>query len=202
MVFTTYCRNCGAVAAPNARECAICGVAQPVWAPRPGESAPPPPGELLDDDPIIERLRAAAIGSYEIRGRIGRGGMAAVYLAHDLRLNRKVAIKVMLPELSGIRAMSARFKLEAQTAAGLSHPNIIIIHAVEEIGDLLFFVMQFVHGCSLDVLVREVGALPIPLVQSLLVQVARALHYAHTEGVVHRDVKPGNIMVNVKATRS
>jgi hypothetical protein len=124
--------------------------------------------------------------------------MAAVYLAQDLRLDRKVAIKVMLPELSGIPAMSERFKLEARTAARLSHPNIIIIHAVEEVGDLLFFVMNFVQGCSLDLVMRDLGQFPLPLIQALLPQVAHALHYAHCEGVVHRDVKPGNIMINTK----
>ena len=187
MTVSTSCRSCGGALLPGSAACAVCGAPSPL--------APP---DTSPADEIETRLRAATAGDYEIRGQIGRGGMAAVYLARDLRLNRRVAIKVLLPELSSIHTMAARFNREAQIAAALSHPNIIVLHSVESAGGLHFLVMSFVEGCSLDLLVREIGALPVPLAQLVLLEVARALQYSHGEGVVHRDVKPGNILLDVR----
>jgi len=136
------------------------------------------------------------LGEYEIRGEIGRGGMAAVYLAYDLRLSRKVAIKVMLPELTFHEGSEARFKREARTAAKLDHPNIVVIYSVRDDAELLYFVMKYIDGVSLEWVVRKYAPVPIPLVRYLLVQLAAALHYAHGEGVVHRDVKPANVLVD------
>jgi serine/threonine protein kinase/uncharacterized protein YjdB len=145
---------------------------------------------------LLAMLRQATIGEYEIRGEIGRGGMAAVYLAYDLRLNRKVAIKVMLPELAFHEGMEDRFKREARTAAKLDHPNIVVIYSVRDDAELLFFVMKFIEGASLEQLARKYAPLPLPIAQYVLVQLAVALQYAHDEGVVHRDVKPANVLVD------
>ena len=150
-----------------------------------------PQGRLM-----MEALRAATLGEYEILGEIGRGGMASVYLAHDIHLDRKVAIKVMSPALLDGEGASERFKREARTAGALSHPHIIPIHAVKESGDLLYFVMKYVDGRSLDSVIETHGTLPIPMVVQILFEVAGALAYAHRAGVVHRDVKPGNIMID------
>ncbi len=123
--------------------------------------------------------------------------MATVYLAHDIALDRKVAIKVMSPHLVAGEGMAERFKREARTAGSLSHPNIIPIYAVKEAGDLLFFVMKFVEGRPLDDIIREVGAVPFPMAQTIMQQVGSALGYAHRRGIIHRDIKPANIMLDV-----
>jgi len=148
------------------------------------------------EDPILLALRDATIGDYEILAELGRGGMAVVYLAHDLALDRKVAIKVMFPALFAGEGIAERFKREARTAASLTHPNIIPIYAVKEHGSLLYFVMQFVGGRGLDSVIEERGQLPVAMVQAILNQVGEALEYAHRRGVVHRDIKPGNILVD------
>ena len=149
------------------------------------------------DAGVIEALRKATIGEYEIMGLLGRGGMATVYLAHDIALDRKVAIKVMSPHLLQGEGMAERFKREARTAGSLSHPHIIPIYAVKEAGELLFFVMKFVEGRPLDSIIHEVGPLPFPMVQTIMQQVGSALGSAHRRGIIHRDIKPANIMVDV-----
>ena len=148
------------------------------------------------EDPLVERLRIATAGEYEIHGELGRGGMAAVYLAHELALDRKVAIKVMFPAMIYGEGMVERFKREARTAAHLSHPNIIPVYAVREAEGLLFFVMKLVEGTPLDSIMRELGKLPIPMVEAILAQTGGAFGYAHRRGVVHRDIKPSNILID------
>ena len=146
---------------------------------------------------MIESLRQATLGEYEIMGLLGRGGMATVYLAHELALDRKVAIKVMAPQLLSGEGMAERFKREARTAGSLSHPHIIPIYAVKEAGDLLFFVMKFVEGRPLDDIIHEVGAVPFAMAQTIMQHVGAALGYAHRRGIIHRDIKPANIMLDV-----
>ncbi|HTL05492.1 MAG TPA: serine/threonine-protein kinase [Gemmatimonadales bacterium] len=156
------------------------------------ETAANPPAT----DPLLERLRLVTLGEYDIYGELGRGGMATVYLAHEFALDRKVAIKVMAPALTLGPGMIERFKREARTAAHLSHPNIIPVYAVREAGDLLFFVMKLVEGTPLDSIMRELGQLPIPMVEAVLAQVGGAFGYAHRRGVIHRDIKPSNILID------
>ncbi|MFQ5551521.1 MAG: protein kinase [Gemmatimonadales bacterium] len=126
---------------------------------------------------------------------IGRGGMGIVYLARDVALDREVAIKVLPTEWSYDSGMRARFVREARTAAKLSHPNIVPIHSVEEAGDFVFFVMSYVRGQSLAQRIAERGPLRTDDAVRLLREVAWALAYAHAQGVVHRDVKPDNILL-------
>ncbi|WP_373070145.1 protein kinase domain-containing protein [Gemmatimonas sp.] len=149
-------------------------------------------------DPLLERLRSVTIGEYEIRGELGRGGMAVVYLAKDIRLERTVAIKVMLPELMRTDGMAERFVLEARISARLQHPNIIIVHDVRQREEIIYFVMGLVDGCGLDEITRAGIVLAIDDVRWVLMQAAQALSYANGEGIVHRDVKPGNILLTVK----
>jgi protein kinase-like protein len=141
-------------------------------------------------------LRRVTLGEYDIRGELGQGGMATVYLAHDIALDRKVAIKVMSAALFSMAGMVERFKREARTAASLSHPNIIPIYAVKESPDLVYFVMKFIAGRSLESVLRAAGPLPLPLIRAVLYQVGEALSYAHQHSVVHRDIKPANIMLD------
>ena len=158
---------------------------------------PAPPSDAPTQDNLQEVLRQATIGEYEILGVLGRGGMATVYLAHDLSLNRKVAIKVLAPALFQIgEGMIERFKREARTAAALSHPHIIPIYAVKESHHILYFVMKYVAGRPLDAVIRDIGGLPIKMVQTILAQVGDALAYAHRHGVIHRDIKSANIMLD------
>jgi eukaryotic-like serine/threonine-protein kinase len=152
----------------------------------------PPPADLID------RLRDATLGDYEILAELGRGGMATVFLAHDIQLDRKVAIKLMHPQAVHGEGLVDRFKLEARTAAGLSHPHIIPIYAVKQVGDLVYFVMKFVGGRPLDSILREGTKLPVPMVRTILTKVGEALAYAHKNGVVHRDIKPANIMIDTE----
>ncbi len=145
---------------------------------------------------VLARLREVTLGEFDIGRELGRGGMAAVFLAHDLALNRKVAIKVMAPGLMMGEGMVQRFRQEAITIANLSHAHIVTIHAVRQLADLHFFVMQFVEGQSLDTVLRTHGTLSVPVVKAILHQVGSALAYAHRRGVVHRDIKPGNILLS------
>ncbi len=167
-------------------------------------AAPSPPpqeargtgGGLMSQSRMMDALRRATLGDYEILSELGRGGMATVYLAHDISLDRKVAIKVMSPALLDGEGAVERFKREARTAGALSHPHIIPIHAVRESDDLLYFVMKYVEGRPLDSVIEREGALPIAMTLQILAEVSGALAYAHRKGVIHRDVKPANIMLD------
>jgi uncharacterized protein YjdB len=149
------------------------------------------------NEAVLAMLRQATLGEYEIHRELGRGGMATVYLAHDIALDRKVAIKVMSPALLLMgEGMTERFKREARTAANLSHPHIIPIYTVKSSGKSLFFVMKFIAGRSLEAIIKDVGPMPVAMVRGILHQVGGALGYAHRHGIVHRDVKPANIMID------
>src|SRR5688572_18737952 len=147
-------------------------------------------------DTLLPQIMEATSGEYEILGELGRGGMAAVYLARDISLNRKVAIKTMLPELTARHDMVARFKREAQMAAGLSHPHIVQIFGVKQTSRMVYFVMKFIEGRDLVSIIAENGALDLDMTRLVLQQAASALSFAHHRGVVHRDVKPANIMID------
>lgn len=147
-----------------------------------------------------QQLRDATIGEYEILSELGRGGMATVFLAHDISLDRKVAIKVMAPHLLEGDGMVERFKLEARTAAQLSHPHIIPIYAVKWTDTTIYFVMKFIEGRPLDDIIKKMAPLPVPMVKDILIKVGGALGYGHRREVVHRDIKPANIMIDEEGT--
>ena len=147
-------------------------------------------------DQLRDRVIAAVGEHYLIEAELGRGGMAAVYGALDLRLNRKVAIKVLPPEHAFNDAVRSRFVREAQMAARLSHPNIVPIYAVDEKDGLVYFVMALVDGESLASRLRDGVRMPTDEVRAIVSSVADALGYAHTQGVVHRDIKPDNILLD------
>ena len=149
-----------------------------------------------DGDGLEAQLRSALAGQFVIERMLGRGGMGVVYLARELRLDRPVAIKVLPPELANEPTVRERFLREARTAALLSHPNIVPIYRVDEIGDLVILVMAFVDGPTLGARIRSAGAIPAPEAAKILRGVAWALAYAHARGVVHCDVKPDNILLD------
>ena len=196
----SLCPRCGEALAPGAQSCPRCGtgVGEGDTAAGPGTTAvAATTRRAADRTAQLEALRQATLGEYEIAAELGRGGMATVYLGHDLALDRKVAIKVLAPALLAMgEGMVERFKREARTAAALSHPHIIPIYAVKESEHVLYFVMKYVHGRALDHVIRDVGALPIPMVQAILAHVGDALGYAHRHGVIHRDIKSANIMLD------
>ncbi len=132
---------------------------------------------------------------YRLERELGRGGMGTVYLARDTQLDRHVALKVLPPEFAGVPDLRERFLRETRLAAGFSHPNIVPVFAIEEHADVLAFAMGYVEGESLAARVAREGPLPPRELVRLLQDVAYALAYAHGRGVVHRDIKPDNIML-------
>src|SRR5262245_54708546 len=157
--------------------------------------------QLLDGDAVplvkpsasIEPIEGKVIGPYIVRRELGRGGMGVVYLADDTRLARRVALKAIAPGVGCEPGGRERLRLEARAAAGLSHPGIATVYALEEIGDELYLACEYVPG---DPLRSVLGAGPLPIAQvvAIGVQLARALAAAHTLGVVHRDIKPENVV--------
>ena len=146
-------------------------------------------------EPLGARLAEVLAGSYVIEGEIGRGGMGVVYSARDQQLKRRVAIKLLPPELAFRQEIKKRFIREAQTAARLSHPHIVPIHTVGEKDNLVYFVMGFVDGESLAQRLRRRGRLPVEEARRIIKETADALGLAHASSIIHRDIKPDNILL-------
>ena len=139
--------------------------------------------------------KGTVINHYRIVEKIGSGGMGEVYLVEDTELNRQVALKFLSSHLCQDADCRARFKREAQAAAKLNHPNIVTIHEVSEFNGRPFFAMEHVEGQSLRELIKA-KELPIERVMELAIQICEGLHKAHQSGIVHRDVKPANILID------
>ncbi|HUL02584.1 MAG TPA: protein kinase [Gemmatimonadales bacterium] len=182
---TVECVHCHTPLPTGGRYCSACGADQT------GAGGPP---STTSTPALEQRLQRLVASKYKIERLLGKGGMGAVFLAHDLTLEREVAIKVLPPDVAQDDQVVRRFHQEAKTAARLDHPNIIPIYRVESEGGLNYFVMKYVAGTSLE----DVLARPEPLapdyIQRVLWEAACALGHAHQRGVVHRDVKPANIM--------
>ena len=157
---------------------------------------------MTSPTPEFLALQATLAGEYSLQRELGRGGMGIVYLARDVQLDRDVAIKV-LPSLLAMNATAReRFLREARTAASLSHPHIVPIHRVGEVGGFVFFVMSYVEGETLGERLRTRGPLPADEAARVMREVAWALAYAHGRGIVHRDVKPDNILLEAATGRA
>src|SRR5262245_50416695 len=153
-------------------------------------------------DDLFLRLQATLAGEYSIERELGRGGMGIVYLAREVRLAREVAIKVLPPALASDPGRRAQFLREAQMAAGLSHPNIVPIHHVDETQGFVYFVMAYIAGETLAERVAQRGPLPPHQAGRVLREVAWALTYAHSNNIVHRDVKADNILLERSTERA
>ncbi len=138
------------------------------------------------------------LGRYEVGRLLGAGGMAEVYEGHDRLLARRVAIKILLSQYAHDPAFLARFRREAQSAASLSHPNIVSVFDTGSEGDTWFIVMEYVDGRTLKDIIRAEGALYWARAAEVAADVAGALAVAHARGIVHRDVKPGNVMLTTE----
>jgi eukaryotic-like serine/threonine-protein kinase len=162
----------------------------------------PAPSTGPSPDDLFLRLQTALAGEYSIERELGRGGMGVVYLAREVRLAREVAIKVLPPERAATPGLREQFLREAQMAARLSHPHIVPIHRVDETAGFVYFVMAYVAGQTLAERVRERGPLAPHQAARVLREVAWALTYAHASGIVHRDVKADNILLEQGSERA
>lgn len=153
-------------------------------------------------DPVFLALQTALAGRFSLEGELGRGGMGIVFLARDVILERRVAIKLLAPALAVREEMRQRFLREARLAAQCFHPNIVPIHEVAEAGTLAWFVMGYVQGETLADRLRRTGPLPAEQVRRIGRDIGWALAYAHERGVVHRDVKPENILLEQGSARA
>jgi len=160
------------------------------------------PPDHPSPDPLFLAFQGALAGRYSIDRELGRGGMGVVYLSREVHLDRLVAIKLLPPELAGRPGLRQRFLREAQLAAKLSHPHIVPIHAVDEVDGFVYFVMAYVEGETLGARVATRGPLAASDGIRLLREVAWALGYAHAQGLVHRDIKPDNILIEAGSGRA
>src|SRR5205809_5084397 len=178
-----YCSRCGTQNDDASKFCRSCGLdlaATPIQNPQ----------ELTELELVREQLK----DEYEILDELGRGGMAIVFKAREKQLEREVAIKVLPFSLAFDKEFVERFQREARTSAKLEHPSIIPIYRVGKSGRVIYFVMKFLRGKPLSSVLAARSTLPPAEIRQILVQVARALAYAHKSGIVHRDIKPDNIM--------
>lgn len=182
------CAACQSPLSDDARFCPYCGAAAPLAA-------------AAEGDPLRTALEAKLRGQYRIVRLLGRGGMGAVYLARDLTLDREVAIKVVKTS-SDTRELYDRFRREARTAASLSHPHIVPLHAFGEVEGMPYFVMGYVRGESLAARLRRDGKMPEEEARRVVAEIAGALDHAHRQGVVHRDIKPDNVLLEDESGRA
>src|SRR5437667_1387525 len=182
-----YCSRCGTQNDDASKFCRSCGLdlshTTPVAAVRDQQI------DVTELDLVREQLK----DEYEILEELGRGGMAIVFKAREKQLERDVAIKVLPFSLAFDKEFVERFQREARTSAKLEHPSIIPIYRVGKSGRVIYFVMKFLRGNPLSSVLAARSTLPPAEIRQILVQVARALAYAHKSGIVHRDIKPDNI---------
>ena len=188
-----YCSRCGTQNKDTAKFCDSCGLDLTATTPT-GVRGGGGGGADAPDISEIDMVRQELSEEYEILDELGRGGMAIVFKAKEKQLDREVAIKVLPFSLAFDREFVERFQREARTSAKLEHPNIIPIYRVGKSGRIIYFVMKFLRGKPLSSILATRGSLPPVEIRRILSEVSRALSYAHKKEIVHRDIKPDNIM--------
>src|SRR6266853_4120011 len=195
------CRNCGAKVFSDAPEglCTGCVLEAAVLATDDNGGSPK---DNADTVPANKKTSRAVellgeLGDYELLEEVGRGGQGVVFRARQKSLNRTVALKVISLGQWASKAHLKRFRLEAEAAARLEHPGIVPIHEAGERDGSCYFSMKFIEGGQLDEVVKRTP-ISIPHAAELIAKVARTVHYAHEHGILHRDIKPGNILLDVK----
>ncbi len=180
--FERRCRSCGAALSSSSAFCSKCGATAPAAA-----SA---------EDTLRSRVTALFGADLDLERELGRGGMAAVFAAFDPALQRRVAVKVLLPEVAQDAAMAERFLKEARTVAALQHPHVVTVYSVRSRDGVHAIVMELVDGRGLDAVLAEREMLPLHVAGMLLAQATAGLQHAHDRGVIHRDVKPSNVLID------
>jgi serine/threonine-protein kinase len=184
------CFRCGTEIADDARFCGNCGL----------RASDPQAATVLveseDAEALLHRIRLVFAGEFEVEREVARGGMAVVFKATEVALARPIALKILRPDVGISVAAGERFKREAQTVASLDHPNIIPVYRVGQLGGMYHIAMKFVEGRSLDAILDAQGAVSVPVALAVLRAATRGIAFAHDRGIVHRDVKGGNILVD------
>jgi serine/threonine protein kinase len=184
------CFKCGSAVADSVRFCGNCGALV----------ADPHSSTLVleDEGPEdqLRRLRMVFSGDYHIERELARGGMGVIYKATETGVGRAVALKLLAPEFGISGRIAERFRREARMVAELEHPDIVPVYRVGQLGGVLFIAMKYVEGRAIDEILAKQGALPVPVVINVLRAAARGLAYAHERGIIHRDIKGGNLLVD------
>ena len=194
------CPSCRGEIPAGAAFCPACGTASPTVITGERATAPSTGGRPVV--PTLERLARALGPKYDVKRLVGRGGFAEVYELWDKDLDRRLACKVLHPEIAWTPGMLARFRQEAKALARLQHPAILPIHFTGDGEGLVYYVMPFVEGESLADALRRRGPYPVPEALGIAESVLHALAHAHAQGLVHRDIKPDNVMVEAKSGRA
>ena len=195
------CLKCGTPVTGNSRFCTTCGnqvsdpAADTIGAAQMAELEASETPTLNEPDELFQLVKWELMKDYDVQTELGRGGMAIVYKAKEIDLGRIVALKVLPPEIAIGASMSDRFKREARMAASLDHPNIIPVYRVGNVGKIFFIAMKYIEGRPLDSVIEQQGAFPVPVALHVLRGAAHALAYAHEHGIVHRDIKGANILI-------
>jgi tetratricopeptide (TPR) repeat protein len=189
-VTAVHCPTCHIAVPGHSKFCLSCGsqVSEPSLS---GTVAGAP-----DPHPLLGLLRTELAPDYAVEREVGRGGMAVVFLANEVQLARAVAIKVLPPEMALAPNVAERFKREARMAASLDHPNIIPVYRVGQAGGVQYMVQKYIEGRSLEAIIAMQGALPISVTLHILRCVTSALAFAHGRGIIHRDIKGANILID------